>query len=181
MDNEISQQPRWYAIHTNAKQEERAHQNLQAWGVESLSPKFKERRPNPFTGIPVYISKPLFPRYIFARFDSRILHKISFTKGVHSVVSFNATPAVIDDEIIALIKARIGSNGFVALGEEIRPGDKVIIKDGPMKDLVGIFQHDMKDSNRSMILLMAINYQGRLMIPRDSVVKASAAASNSAK
>lgn len=176
MDNEISQQPQWYAIHTNPKQEERAHQNLQAWGLESLNPKLKERRPNPFTGAPVYVTKPLFPRYIFARFPERILHKVIFTRGVHSVVSFNGAATSIDDEIIDLIKARVGADGFVkAAEEELQDGDKVVITAGPMKDLVGI-THRVKDNDRVTILLTAIKYQGRLMVARDSVMKASAAA-----
>jgi transcription elongation factor/antiterminator RfaH len=173
--NETSQQLHWYAVHTKQQQEERVHLNLQAWGVESLSPKMKERRPNPFTGVPVFISKPLFPRYIFARFEARNLHKIVFTRGVHSVVSFDGVPTSIDDEIITLIKDRIGADGFVPTAEELRDGDKVIIKDGPLKDLVGIFQHRVKDSDRVMILLTAINFQGRVMVERDSIKKASPA------
>ncbi|HEX7317503.1 MAG TPA: transcription termination/antitermination NusG family protein [Pyrinomonadaceae bacterium] len=175
MDNETFEQLHWYAIHTKQKQEERVHQNLQAWGVESLSPKMKERRPNPFTGVPVYYPKPLFPRYIFARFAARNFHKIVFTRGVQSVVSFNGAPTAIDDEIITLIKGRIGADGFVSTAEELRDGDKVVIKDGPLKDLAGVFQYSVKDSDRVMILLSAINFQGRVMVPRDSVIKASTA------
>lgn len=176
MDREILQEPQWYAIHTNPKQEERACRNLQAWGVESLSPRLKERRRNQFTGAAVYVSKPLFPRYIFARFNAgSLLHKIGFTRGVHSVVSFNATPIPIDDEIIALIQSRVGTDGFVVIGEALRCGDKVVIKDGPMKDLVGIFERDVRESDRVMILLTNVNYQGRLTIDRDLVKKACAA------
>lgn len=175
MDNETDRQLHWYAVHTKQRQEERVHQNLQAWGVESLSPKIKERRPNPFTGAPVFFTKPLFPRYIFARFEARNLHKIVFTRGVHAVISFNGAPVTIDDEIITLIKDRVGADGFVSTAEELRGGDKVIIKDGPLKDLVGVFQHSVKDSDRVMILLTAIKFQGRVLVARDSVVKATAA------
>ncbi|PYS87928.1 MAG: hypothetical protein DMF64_21865 [Acidobacteria bacterium] len=175
MDKEVSQQPQWYAIHTNPKQEERACQNLQAWGVESLSLRLKEHRRNPFTGAAVYVSKPLFPRYIFARFHAgSLLHKISFTRGVHSVVSFNATPIPIDDEIIALFQSRQGSDGFVTIGEKLQRGDKVVIKDGPLKDLVGVFERDVKESDRVMLLLTTVNYQGHLTIARGLVRKACA-------
>jgi len=175
VDKEVSQQPQWYAIHTNPKQEERACQNLQAWGVESLSLRLKEHRRNPFTGAAVYVSKPLFPRYIFARFHAgSLLHKISFTRGVHSVVSFNATPIPIDDEIIALFQSRQGSDGFVTIGEKLQRGDKVVIKDGPLKDLVGVFERDVKESDRVMLLLTTVNYQGHLTIARGLVRKACA-------
>lgn len=177
MDNKLSQELQWYALHTNPKQEERAHQNLQAWGLESLNPKLKERRLNPFTGAPVYVTKPLFPRYIFARFGTHILHKIYFTAGVHSVVSFNGVPTAIDDEIIDLIKARVGPDGFVKAQEELQDGDKVVITAGTMQGLVGISQ-DVNDSDRVTILLTAIKYQGCLVVAKDSVRKAAAASAH---
>jgi transcription elongation factor/antiterminator RfaH len=167
-------QPHWYAIHTHPKQEERAHCNLQAWGIESLHPKLRERRLNPFTGAPIFLSKPLFPRYIFARFDAGSqLHKISFTRGVHSVVSFNAMPAPIDDEIIALIMSRMTDQGFVRINDDLKAGDRVIIKEGPLKSLIGIFEREIKDSDRVSILLEAVSYQGRMVVERDQVRKAS--------
>jgi transcriptional antiterminator RfaH len=176
VDNEVLDQPHWYAVHTHPKQEERAYCNLQAWGVESLSPKFRERRPNPFTGIPIFFSKPLFPRYIFARFDaSCLLHKISFTRGVHSVVSFNSTPAPIEDDIIALIQSRISADGFVRIGDDFKVGDRVIIKEGPLKNLSGIFEGGVKDSDRVSILLEAVSYQGRMVVERGQVRKAVSA------
>ena len=78
---------RWYVVHTKSRQEERANSNLQAWGVETLNPKVKTRRYNQFIGTPLHISQPLFPRYIFARFNAdKQLSKIWFTRGVQNVV-----------------------------------------------------------------------------------------------
>ena len=90
MSSEIGQETsQWYVVHTNPKQEERADSNLRAWGVETLHPKLKTRRFNEFTGAPTVTTRPLFPRYIFAKFNAREqLAKISFTRGVHYVVSF---------------------------------------------------------------------------------------------
>lgn len=164
----------WYAIFTNAKQEERANSNLLAWGLETFSPRWKECRRNEFTGVPTYFSKPLFPRYIFARFDvNRLLQKIWFTRGVKSVVTFNDSPAQIDDSLIDLIKSRVGEDGFVKIGEDFSHGDRVFIKAGPLKSIVGIFECDLKDSDRITILLSNINFQGRVTIERSMVAKVS--------
>ena len=70
----------WYVVHTNPKQEERANSNLVAWGVETLYAKLKARRHNEFTGVPIYITQPLFPRYLFAKFKREQLSKILFTR-----------------------------------------------------------------------------------------------------
>lgn len=87
-------------MQTDALQEDRAAENLNAWGVETFAPKYKERRSNAFTGRPVY-TRSLFPRYMFARFDAaRMLRKVWFTRGVAKVVGFGDGPSPVDDEIL---------------------------------------------------------------------------------
>lgn len=151
----------WYVLHTRLKQEERANKNLRSWGVETLHAKVRTRRFNKFTGTPTYITEPLFPRYLFARFNVREqLTKIRFTRGVHHVVCFGESPAPVDQEIIEIIRAHIDENGFVKENDELKPEDKVVISAGPLRNLIGIFEREVKGSERSMILLSAIGYQG---------------------
>jgi transcriptional antiterminator RfaH len=162
--------PRWYVVHTNPKQEERANNNLRAWGVETLNPRLRTRRCNQFTGAPSYISRPLFPRYIFAKFNAcEQLPKIWFTRGVHEIVNFGGKPASVDDDIIRLIHDRIDKNGFVQIGDDLKPGDKVVVKAGPLRNFVGIFERDLKEKDRVIVLLTAISYQGCLVVSRDSL------------
>lgn len=161
---------KWYVVHTNPKQEERANNNLRAWGVETLHPKLRTRRYNQFTGAASYITRPLFPRYIFAKFNARKqLHKIWFTRGVHNVVSFGGNPASVDEAIIQIIHARIDENGLIRTGEELKRGDKVFIRAGPLRNLMGVFERELKANERIIVLLTAISYQGHLIISRDSV------------
>jgi transcription elongation factor/antiterminator RfaH len=174
MDLVIVNNVRWYALHTHRLQEERASENLNAWGVETFSPKYRERRPNPYTGRPVYFTRPLFPRYIFARFDAgRSLRKVWFTRGVHRVVGFGDGPTPVEDEIIELFKSRVGPDGLIQFNQEFKPGDKVIIRDGPLANLQGIFERDIEDGERVSMLLTAISYQGRVTIERQFLKKIS--------
>jgi transcriptional antiterminator RfaH len=170
--HEVANTPHWYAIYTNGKQEVRAFHNLQAWGLECFNPMIKEYRRNQFTGIPSIVSRPLFPRYTFARFEPLTLtHKVTFTRGVQRIVSFNDEPCPIDDEVIAFLQSRVGNDGFVNLGSPLKAGDKVRIKDGPWKALEGLVERDVKPSERVMLLLTAINFQGRLTIESDWLEK----------
>ena len=165
---------RWYAVHTNPKQEERACNNLRAWGVETLHPKLKSRRNNRFTGIPSYVTQSLFPRYIFAKFNAhKLTSKIWFTRGVHCVVSFGGIPASIDEEIIQAILLRIGEDGFVRIDSCLKCGDKVVIKEGPLRNFTGIFERELKESERVMLLLTAVSYQGRAVVNRDLIERVS--------
>jgi len=160
----------WYAIHTHPKQEDRAGSNMRVLGVPIFNLKTRERRYNQYTNVPSYITKPLFPRYIFARFKiNDLYHKVRFTRGVSSVVSFGEEPTPIDEEVIALIQSHVKEDGFVRINEEIRPGDRVIVKDGPLKNFAGIFEREMKDTDRVRILLEAVSYQAHVEIGRDMV------------
>jgi transcriptional antiterminator RfaH len=165
---------RWYVIHTHPKQEDRASSNLRVLGIPIFNPKIKERRYNQFVYTPTYITKPLFPSYIFAQFRiDNIYHKVRFTRGVHSVVGFGEGPTSIDEEIISLIRSNIREDGFVRIDEGIRPGDRVMVKDGPLKNFAGIFELEMKDTDRIRILLETVSYQAHVDIERDMVKKVS--------
>lgn len=159
--------PCWFVVRTNPRQEDRADKNLKAWNVQTFAPQMKERRYNQFTRDLVYAIKPLFTGYIFARFDMMSLfHKVRFTRGVRHIVGFGEGPAPVSDEIIAIIKSRMDRDGFVRIGEDVRPGDQVVIKDGPLKDFTGIFERETKDEDRVMILLNAVNYQAHVELER---------------
>lgn len=165
--------PHWYVIHTHPKQEDRADCNLRARNVETFAPKFRERRSKKVYGTAVDTTVHLFPRYIFARFNaSKMLHNISFTRGVHSVVGFGSGPITIEDEIIAMIQEQVREDGLVNIGEELRSGDKVEITDGPFKNLKGVFEREMKGVNRVSILMTTMHYQFRVLVEKELVEKA---------
>lgn len=100
-----------------------------------------------------------------------MLRRVRFTRGVHSVISFGNGPTSIDDEIIQLIQLRVGEDGLVKLDNDLNEGDQVMIDTGPLRDLVGVFQYDIKGTDRVAILLSAISYQGRVVIEKDLVKK----------
>jgi transcriptional antiterminator RfaH len=159
----------WYVIVTHPKQEDRAENNLRAWNVETFYPKLRERHENPLTGRTTFVIKPFFPRYMFARFDAKILHKVWYTRGVHSVVSFGGNPAVVEDEIIALTQARVSLNGYIEIEDGLKSGDQVIIKKGPLANFMGVFERQVKHTDRVMILLTTVGYQSRLVIERQHI------------
>lgn len=163
---------RWYAIHTHARQEVRAENNLLAWNVETFLPRYLFRRRQGFRAELVCTVKPLFPSYLFAYFDAEAMfHNIRYTRGVHSIVSPGGKPAPVDDAVISMIMSRRGEDGLVRLGTEINPGDDVVVRDGTFSGFDGVFERRMKDSERVMILLKTVAYQFRVVLPDVSVVK----------
>lgn len=168
----IGRRLRWYAVYTKTGEEDRAERNLQAWRIETFAPKIRERRFGGNASKPSSAVKPLFSRYLFARFDiSESLHKVCFTRGVHSVVSFGERPSPVADEVVELIRSRKGEDNLVRVGEELRAGDRVMINSGPLKNFVGVFEGTMRDRDRVSILLSAMSYQSHVLIERDAVKK----------
>lgn len=164
--------PCWYVIYTHPRQEERAEQNLNAWGVTTFNPKVKKPRFNWPSSPPAFVSKHLFPRYIFARFNAgTLIHKVLFTRGVVNVVNFGSGPARVDDEVIAFIRAQVRDDGLIDISEELKHGDKVIIGEGAFKDFAGVFEREMDCSSRVRILLSAISYQANVVVERGLVRK----------
>jgi transcriptional antiterminator RfaH len=163
--------PRWYVIHTRPRQEDRADRNLRAWNVPTLSPKLRCRHARPH-GAVIERIEPLFPQYIFAQFiESELLHKVRFTRGVRAVVEFGGGPVPVDDEVMALLRSRIGEDGFVAAGREFRRGDPVVIEGGPLRDLIGVFECDVNASHRVKILLTTVSCRAHLEIDRDLLTR----------
>jgi transcriptional antiterminator RfaH len=156
----------WYAIHTKPREEARAGSNLQGWRVETFMPLIRERRYHPFTGKPLHVVKPLFSRYIFARFSPEMSSKIRYTRGVQTIVGYGDEPTLIDDEIIQVIKARM-EDGYVKIEDRFEAGDAVRIKDGPLKNFIGVFVRQTNNAYRVMVLLDTINYQANVVVHRD--------------
>jgi transcription elongation factor/antiterminator RfaH len=174
---------RWYVIQTHPKQENRVQKNLATREVQTLNPKIKKPRFNQFTRKPVYVSSPLFPSYIFARFRINDLYQtVRFTRGVHRLVSFDDYPAPVEDHLIELIQSRIGSDGYVVIGsppvnrEQFKPGDEVIIQDGVFKDFSGILEREMGGGERVRILLQTIGYQAHAELESKLITKVKTAA-----
>jgi transcriptional antiterminator RfaH len=162
--------PCWYAIHTHPKQESRAESNLNAWNVETFLPRVRDVRLNEFTDKPTYLIKSLFPGYLFARFVvNDQLQKIRYTRGVHSVVCVGDTAAAIDDQVIEIIAAQRDSDGYIKIGDELKPGARVLIQAGRFKGLTGIFERETKDIDRIKILLDSVRYQAHIEVERQLV------------
>jgi len=168
----LGDEARWYAVYTRAGDEERTASNLRAGSIETFAPRRRERRMNRVTCKFADVVKPLFPRYLFARFNvEEALWRVRYTRGVHSVVSFGAGPSAVRDDLIELLREHGGEDGVMQASEEFHEGDRVRISEGPFKNFEGVFSGRMKDNERVRILLSAVSYQSHIIIDRDALKK----------
>lgn len=159
----------WFAIHAKAGQEPVAQLQIESLDLEVFLPRIQEERM--FRGVHQRVTKPLFPGYLFARFfPAKFLHLVRYSRGVLRVVGGVDTPTPVQEEIIAAIQERIGADGFVELEEREQwvPGDRLVIQEGPLRGLTGIFQRNFGDARRVVLLLEALN-QAQVLVERWSL------------
>ncbi|MCX8110715.1 MAG: transcriptional activator RfaH, partial [Syntrophorhabdaceae bacterium] len=159
---------KWYVVNTKPKNEDRAAINLSSGGIETLAPKLRLRKykDNRF----VNVIEQMFPGYIFARFDAiDDFHLVKYTRGVKTIVHFGDRIVPIHEDLIEFIKSRL-ENGIATIQKKpISKGDKIIVKDGPLKGLTGIFARDMDGKERVAILLDAVQFAAPMEIDRDLI------------
>jgi transcriptional antiterminator RfaH len=156
----------WYAVYSRPGREDQAAMNIGCLRLDLLLPKREAEKL--VWGVPHQVLRPLFPRYLFVRFcPATHLHLIRYARGVSRIVSAGDVPLPVDAEIIRAIRSRICEQGFVKLGPQtLHPGERVIIQEGACRGLSGIFERELKDRERVILLLEAIEYQARVVIEK---------------
>jgi transcriptional antiterminator RfaH len=162
---------KWYVVHTKARREDLAAASVARLGIEVLLPKMTcEKHANKGYG-PVV--KPLFPGYMFARFEpASYLLPIRYARGVRGIVSCGGIPVPLDHEIVESIRSKTSKSGVVRRRESyLKRGDGVIVRRGILRGFSGVFDSELNDYERVVILLSTVSYQAKLVIDQDSVVK----------
>ena len=89
----------WYAVQTRPKREKAVSAALKGKGYEQFLPLYQNWHRS--SGRIESVLLPLFPGYVFCRFDQFHRLPILITPGVFSVVSRDRAPEAVPDEEIA--------------------------------------------------------------------------------
>jgi len=145
----------WHALHTKHQHEKYVTDILAEKGFQVFCPtyaevhRWKDRRKE--------VRIALFSGYLFfaGGLDRRI--DLLSTPGVHTIVSFGSTPAVVPAEEISAIRLATTSLQTVEPHPFLQEGQKVRLKSGPLSGVEGILLR-WKDSFR---LVLSIELLGR--------------------
>lgn len=163
----------WYAVHTQPNGEERAQINLERQGFEVYLPKYLKHRRH--ARRVERVRRPLFPRYLFVRFDPERAQwrSINGTFGVAYLVANGNEPAPVPDSVVAAIQARHDDADLVVLHtpKSFEPGQKLEIVDGPFAWHTGLFQR-LSESERVVLLLDLLGRQVTVTVPPAAIAAA---------
>lgn len=126
----------WYAIRVRANCERTAATSLAARGLECCLP-FYSRRSRWSDRIRT-VEFPLFPGYLFCRFDRVRRSEVLSASGVVHVVSFGGVPAPVDPTEMAAVQAICGSGTQAEPCPYLEAGQRVEIVGGPVAGLCGM-------------------------------------------
>ncbi len=127
----------WYALRVKPQHEKTVSISLQGKGYTEFLPVYpSQRRSARNSHKPVHL--PLFPGYVFARFDVERRLPILTIPGVLFVLSINRIPIPVSAEEIAAVEAVVRSGLETEPWPYLRAGQQVMVSAGPLQGLQGI-------------------------------------------
>ncbi|MCS7228977.1 MAG: KOW motif-containing protein [Candidatus Kryptonium sp.] len=151
----------WYVLQTKPKQENLVELYLNSANIEVFNPKIQEIRIVKEKRKKVIV--PLFPNYVFAKLKPSLFDLVIYTRGVRKILGVNGKPKPIKETIIEEIKERVNWNNHIYIPDkpetdsELRPGDYVVVINGPLKGFIGIIEKI--NNTRAIVMLISMDYQ----------------------
>jgi transcription antitermination factor NusG len=109
---------------------------MQSKGLEEYAPFVRQRRQ--WSDRLKEIDAPLFPGYVFCRFDPVRRVPVLSCPGVVNIVSFDGHPIPVPDAEIQAVRKLVGSSLRVQPHPFLACGQKVRIESGPLSGVEGL-------------------------------------------
>lgn len=138
----------WFAVQVRTRREASAADYLAGKGYQWFLPLYKSRKP--WSDRIKEFDTPLFPGYLFCRFNPQDRLPILTTPGVIQVVGYNRVPVPVDEQEIAAIQMLVASGIPNQPWPFLSVGDKVRIESGPLRGLEGILT-SLKGNHRLVL------------------------------
>jgi transcription elongation factor/antiterminator RfaH len=158
----------WYALRSKPRKEDIVWRQVRSQEIESFYPRLRVNPVNPRARKLI----PYFPGYLFIHVDLEEIGLSVFQWMPHStgLVTFGGEPAPVPENLIFELNRRITeiaqSGGEVFYG--LKPGDKVIIEDGPFRGYEAIFDARLPGTERVRVLLELLGSQRQIPVELNS-------------
>jgi transcriptional antiterminator RfaH len=158
----------WFILQFKPNSHHQAAKNLNRQGFETFLPLIDStsRKLSRF----VNTSRPLFPGYMFIRFDraESKWHKINSTYGVSRLVTFNSTLESIPTRFVDALMKRYDLSGKLLPIQKLKKGDQVTISKGPFANFIATVEKYEADQ-RIWILIDLMGRKTKIQAPSDDL------------
>jgi transcription antitermination factor NusG len=145
----------WCALYTRHQHEKTVATILSTKGLQVFLPTY--RTVHRWKDRNKQLELPLFPSYLFFKYEAHHRIQILSTPGVHMILTAGNAPAVIPNEEIVAIQSAAESSLRMEPHPFLKYGDTVRIKSGPLAGLEGLVSRK-KDAFR---LVLSVEMLGR--------------------
>jgi transcription antitermination factor NusG len=156
----------WFAIQVKSQHEKITSVILRNKGYEEFAPTYRSRRS--WSDRVKDLDLPLFPGYIFCRFDP--LHRLPIltSPGIISIIGVGRNPEPLDDGEIARIQAIVISGVLAYPWPFLRAGQKIAVTRGPLCGLEG-FLVSSENQDRLVVSIELLQRSVAVEIDRDCI------------
>ncbi len=126
----------WYALQVRSRKEGYIASQIQGQGFECLLPTYKSIRK--WSDRVKELEQPLFPGYLFCRFDFQNRRPVITTPGVLQIVGFGRTATPVADEEIRALQLAVSSGMPKQPWPYLEVGQRVQVVYGNLTGLEGI-------------------------------------------
>jgi transcription elongation factor/antiterminator RfaH len=161
---------KWYLIYTKPSSEDIARDHLEWKNLHVFLPKIREcRYSSKGEGAKI---KPLFPNYFFAQMAyPDDYYTVIWAKGVKRIVGDGTEPIPLDDSVVDFFQKKADEKGFIQPSPQLKMGDTVRVRNGPLEGLIGIIDGSIDEKGRIKVLMDFLKEGTRLEIPYSSMEK----------
>ncbi len=126
----------WFAVQTRARYENFAAKQLAGRGYEVFLPFYQCKRR--WSDRMQEFEMPLFPGYLFCRFNLLDRLPILTTPGVIQIVGIGKTPIPVDEEEVSALHAAVKAGLPRHPWPFLKVGERVRVEAGPLSGLEGV-------------------------------------------
>lgn len=155
----------WFAIRVRPRLEKLVSDALRSKDYTEFLPVFRVRRR--WSDRFVTAELPLFPGYIFCRFNPERRLPILTTPGVMHVVGLGRVPLPLDEDEVAAVRAIVDSGLAAQPWPFLKSGDRVMLAEGPLRGVEGILVS--ADANRLVVNVTLLQRSVAVQIDREWV------------
>jgi transcription antitermination factor NusG len=156
----------WYALRVRPNFEKLVALALRGKGYDEFLPLY--RKLSRWSDRKKQIELPLFPGYVFSRFDVNQRLPILIIPGVMQVVGFGNKPEPIADEELRAVERFAASGLPVEPWPFLKVGELVLVDDGPLAGLEGTLV-EVKNRYRIVVSLTLLQRSVAVEIDRDCI------------
>ena len=126
----------WYPVYTHPRAEKKAYQALLNKGIEAYLPLHRQLKQ--WSDRKRWTEEPFIKSYLFVHIREHEQTEVLMTKGITRFIYFSGKITSMPDRQIEELKLLMASPYELEItAEDLQPGEKIMLKAGPLKGLTG--------------------------------------------